>query len=93
MGSRRVDSASSPTESPGGLRGHGESENRLSWVRDVRFSEDRLPGRKGGPGLSLIRNLALNLRRVLGDRFVVDGVRIFSARADRGFSLLISPWS
>lgn len=72
-----------------GLRGHWEIENRLSWVRDVSFSEDRLPGRKVGPGLSVIRNLALNLIRVLGYRFVVDGFRALSARADRGLSLLI----
>jgi hypothetical protein len=55
----------------------------------VSFSEDRLHGRKIGPGLSLIRNLALNLLRTLGYRFVVDGFRALSARPDRGLSLLI----
>lgn len=78
------------------MRGHGEIENQLSWVHDVRFPEDRRPGRKGGPGLSMIRNLALHLIQVLGvlgDRSVVDGVRALNARADRGVSLLIGPWS
>lgn len=72
-----------------GLRGHWEIENRLYWVRDVSFSEDRLSGRKVGPGLSMIRNIALNLIRSLGYRFVVDGFRAISARSDRGLSLLI----
>ncbi len=72
-----------------GLRGHWEIENRLNWVRDVSFCEDRLHGRKVGPGLSIIRNAALNLIRALGYRFVVDGFRALSARADRGLGLLI----
>ena len=80
----------SPQQALEGLRGHWEIENRLYWVRDVSFSEDRLPGRSIGPGLSVIRNLALNLLRALGYRFVVDGFRALSGRADRGFSLLIN---
>jgi hypothetical protein len=32
------------------LRGHWEIENRLYWVRDVSFPEDRLPGREVAPG-------------------------------------------
>ena len=80
------------------LRGHWEARDKLSnnlcrvslyWVRDVSFSEDRLHGRKVGPGLSMIRNLALNLVRALGYRFVVDGFRALSARADRGLGLHI----
>jgi hypothetical protein len=84
------------------LRGHWETRHKLSnnlcrvwlyWVRDVGFSEDRLHGRKVGPGLSMIRNLALNLIRALGYRFVVDGFRALSARADRGLGLLIGQQS
>ena len=78
----------SPQEALEGLRGHWEIENRLYWVRDVSFCEDRLPGRKVGPGLSMVRNLALNLIRFLGYRFVVDGFRAISARSDRGLGLL-----
>jgi hypothetical protein len=73
------------------LRGHWEIENRLYWVRDVSFCEGRLLGREVAPGLSTIRNLALNLIRALGYRFVVDVFRALSARADRGLSLLTSP--
>lgn len=67
----------------------GQPENRLHWVRDVSFCEDRLHGRKVGPGLSVIRNVALNLFGGLGYRFVVDGFRTLAARSDRGLSLLI----
>jgi hypothetical protein len=70
------------------LRGHWEIENRLYWVRDARFSKDRLPDAEVTPGLSAIRNLALNLIRSLGCRFVVDAFRALSARDDRGLSLL-----
>jgi hypothetical protein len=73
------------------LRRHWEIENRLFWVRDVDFSEDRLHGRRIGPGLSVIRSVAINLIRALGYRFVVDGFRALSARADRGLILLIGP--
>jgi hypothetical protein len=73
------------------LRRHWEIENRLFWVRDVDFSEDRLHGRRIGPGLSVIRSMAINLIRALGYRFVVDGFRALSARADRGLTLLIGP--
>jgi hypothetical protein len=57
-------------------------------MRDASFPEDRLPGRKIGPGLSMIRNLALNLIRVLVYRFFVDGFLVLSARAVRGLGLL-----
>jgi hypothetical protein len=70
------------------LRGHWEIESRLYWVRDVSFCEDRLPDAEVTPGLSAIRNLALNLIRSLGCRFVVDAFRALSARDDRGLSLL-----
>lgn len=80
-----------PPEALDALRGHWEIENRLYWVRDVSFGDDRLQGRKVGPGLSMVRNLALNWMRVLGYRFVVDGFRFLGARAERGLSLLIGP--
>ena len=70
------------------MRGHWEIENRLYWVRAVSSCEDRLPGRKVGLGLSVTGNLALNLIRVQGYRFVVDGFRALSVKADRGLSLL-----
>jgi hypothetical protein len=70
------------------LRGHWEIESRLCCARDVSFCEDRLPGREVAPGLSAIRNLALNPRRALCCRFVVGAFQALSARAERGLSLL-----
>jgi hypothetical protein len=51
--------------------------------------EGRLSGRRIGPGRRLMRNLAFELLRALGDRFVVEGFGAFSAWPDRGLSLLI----
>jgi hypothetical protein len=44
---------------------------------------------RSGRGSAGSGNLALNRLRTLGDRLVVDGFRAFSARPDRGLSLLI----
>lgn len=47
-------------------RGHWEIENRLHWVRDVTFDEDRSQIRtKGGPRtMATLRNLAISLFRL-----------------------------
>jgi hypothetical protein len=49
-------------------RGHWEIENRLHWVRDVTFDEDRSQVRTGaGPRtLASLRNLAISLFRLRG---------------------------
>ena len=71
-----------------GLRGHWEIENRLFWVRDVSWDEDRLHGRAIGPGLSGLRNVVINILRRLGYRYIPDGWRAMAARPDRGLALL-----
>lgn len=45
------------------LRHHWSIENRVHWVRDVSFNEDRLHGRQIGVALAWLRNVALNLMR------------------------------
>lgn len=80
----------SPQQALEGVRGQWASENWLYGVRDVSFSEDRLPRKSIVPRPSVTPNLALNLLRALGERFVVDGCRALSGIPDRGFSLLIS---
>ena len=79
----------SPQKALEALRKYWEIENRLFWVREMSFLEDRLNGRETGSGLSVIRSIAINLIRALGYRFVVDGFRALNARADWGLSLLI----
>lgn len=47
-------------------RTHWAIENRLHYVRDVSFNEDRCRVRSGGRALSAIRNMALYLIRAAG---------------------------
>jgi predicted transposase YbfD/YdcC len=50
------------------IRGHWTIENRVHWVRDVTFDEDRSRIRKGhGPQvMATLRNLAISLFRLAG---------------------------
>ena len=47
-------------------RGHWAIENRLHYVRDVSFGEDRCRVRSGARALAVIRNLVLHLIRARG---------------------------
>jgi len=47
-------------------RGHWAIENRLHYVRDVTFNEDRCRVRSGARALAVIRNLVLYLIRARG---------------------------
>jgi hypothetical protein len=47
-------------------RGHWAIENRLHYVRDVTFNEDRCRVRSSARALAAIRNLVLHLIRVRG---------------------------
>jgi len=73
------------------LRGHWGIENRVFRVRDVDYDEDRLHGRAIGLALSAVRDIAINLLRRMGFRYIPDGQRDMAARSDRGLSLLTSP--
>lgn len=58
-------------------RGHWCIENRLHWVRDVTFDEDRSQVRKGsGPQvMATLRNLAISLFRLNEIKNVAQAVR------------------
>lgn len=73
------------------LRGHWGTENRVFWVRDVSYGEDRSHACITGPVLSLIRNVAISLLRRLGFRYIPDGWRVLAARPDRGLAFLLYP--
>lgn len=62
-------------------RGHWEIENRLHWVRDVTFDEDRCQVRTGsGPqGLAAVRNTALAVARRAGYTNIAEALRHFAA--------------
>lgn len=60
-------------------RQHWSIENKVHWVRDVSFNEDRRHARSFGVMLAWTRNVALALLRGHGFRFVPDGWRFASA--------------
>ena len=64
-------------------RGHWTIENRLHWVRDVTFDEDRSRVRKGvgAQVMASIRNLAISLLRLAGARYIAPALR-HCARSD-----------
>jgi hypothetical protein len=72
------------------VRGHWEIENRLHWVRDVTFDEDRSQVRAGhGPQvMASLRNLAVSLLRLAGHRSIAQGVRWAGRDPTRALGLL-----
>ena len=63
-------------------RGHWGIENRLHWVRDVSFGEDKRRVKMGhGPyNLAIFGNAAINLLRLSGCREIAAALRDFSYR-------------
>ena len=64
-------------------RGHWTIENRLHWVRDVTFDEDRSRVRTGAGAqvMASLRNLAISLLRLAGARYIAPALR-HCARSD-----------
>ena len=62
------------------IRGHWSIENRLHYVRDVTYDEDRCRIRKGNGAhaMASIRNLAISLLRMAGARFIPPAQRACS---------------
>ncbi len=59
------------------VRAHWTIENRLHWVRDVPFDEDRSQVRRGaGPQvMATLRNLAISLLRLAGAALIAPALR------------------
>jgi hypothetical protein len=70
------------------LRGYWAVENALFRVRDVSYDEDRLHGRRIGPCLSSLRNVAISIIRRQAYRYVPDGWRDIASQRDTGLHLL-----
>ncbi len=66
-----------PARLLGLVRGQWQIENRLHWVRDVTYDEDRSQVRTGhGPQvMATFRNLAISLLRLGGHRNIAQRVR------------------
>lgn len=72
-------------------RGHWEIENRLHWVRDVTFDEDRSQIRtKAGPRVfATLRNFAIGALRLSGYNNIAAGLRNLSWGGSRQALALI----
>jgi predicted transposase YbfD/YdcC len=72
------------------LRGHWVIENRLHWVRDVDYDEDRSQIRTGsGPQvMATLRNIAIGLFRLAGHTNIATALRYHSRDFNRPVELL-----
>ena len=84
-----ITSLTATQASPAGLaaiiRGHWLIEDRLHWVRDMDFDEDRSQVRTAsGPRvMAALRNLALTILRLAGDASIAAALRYHARRPDR----------
>jgi hypothetical protein len=67
------------------VRGHWGIENKLHWVRDVTFDEDRSQVRKGnGPRMmASLRNIAISILRLAGATNIASATRWCSRNTHR----------
>jgi len=72
------------------VRSHWQIENRLHWVRDVTFDEDRSQIRKGnGPRvMASLRNLAIGVFRIAGETNIARATRSVMRDPMRALALL-----
>lgn len=71
-------------------RGHWTIENRLHWVRDVTFDEDRSQIRRGAAAhaMASLRNLAISLLRLAGATNIAAALRHCAAHLHKVLRLL-----
>ena len=75
-------------------RGHWGIEDRVHWVRDVTFDEDRSQVRSGSAPqvMAAIRNLAISLLRLAGKPNIAAALRRCAAHPEEAFALLGVPY-
>jgi hypothetical protein len=75
------------------VRGHWGIENRLHWVRDVTFDEDRCQIRTGAAPqvMAALRNLVIGLFRLTGVRNIAAALRTHAWHAQRAIALVTTP--
>ncbi len=75
------------------VRGHWGIENRLHWVRDVTFDEDRCQIRTGAAPqvMAALRNLVIGLFRLAGLRNIAAALRTPAWQAQRAIALVTTP--
>ena len=79
-----------PEDLAGYIRGHWAIENRLHYVRDVSFDEDRSQVRTGsGPHvMASLRNLAISALRLGGHTNIAEGLRWTARDPSRSLKIL-----
>lgn len=72
-------------------RGQWEIENRVHYVRDVTYDEDRCRIRtKNGPRMmASIRNLAISIVRLMGFRYLPEAIRHFTFCSNRKQTMVL----
>jgi predicted transposase YbfD/YdcC len=80
----------SPEDLAGYIRGHWQIENRLHWVRDVTYDEDRSQVRTGaGPHVMAgLRNLAISALRLGGHTNIAAALRWTARDPSRSLQIL-----
>lgn len=75
------------------VRGHWGIENRLHWVRDVTFDEDRsqIRTRAAPQVMAALRNLVISLLRLCQVRNIAAALRTLAGSPKRALSLATSP--
>lgn len=71
-------------------RGHWGIENRVHWVRDVTFDEDRCQVRTGAApqALAALRNLTISLMRLAKHRNIAAALRRYAAHPAEALALV-----
>ncbi len=84
--------AAPPATLAGWVQGHWGIENRLHWVRDVTYDEDRSQVRTGSGPLMMatLRNLAISLLRMTGTANIAATLRHHARQPDRPINLLLT---
>ncbi|MFD5023992.1 transposase [Streptomyces sp. NPDC058373] len=74
------------------VQSHWEIENRLHWVRDVPFDEDRSQVRTGNAPqvMAGLRNIAITLLRLQGHQNSAAALRHHARGTDRPVNLFLS---
>ena len=82
----------SPAQLAAIIRGHWAIEDRLHWVRDVAFDEDRSQVRTAsGPRvMATLRNLAITILRLAGDTSIAAALRHHARRPDRPLQTIMN---
>ena len=77
------------------LREHWHIENRVHWVRDVTFDEDRSQVRTGSAPqvMAALRNLTTTLVRWAGHTNVAAALRRHAVHLSEAFALLGIPYT